>query len=132
MGEKTLVESRISDSIELIKQLDSSGYQPSVAVWYYYGDADEWRLILVGEKFDQHLPKQELLAYQAIAKAINEKNLVTINISEVKIIKSDEPLAKTLRSIVKTEPTGITGMHFSDTTISGVFINEMIILRSAQ
>ena len=38
MGEKTLVESQIADSIELIKHLDASGYQPSLGVWYYYDD----------------------------------------------------------------------------------------------
>jgi len=130
MGEKTLVESKIADSIELIKQLDASGYQPSLAVWYYYDDTDEWRLIIVGEKFDQYLPRQEPLAYRAIAEAINEKDLSSINISEVKIIKSDQPLAKTFKFLVRSDPTGITREHFIDTTVNGIFIKEMIILRS--
>jgi len=131
MGEKTLVESQIADSIELIKQLDLSGYQPSLAVWYYYDDADEWRLIIVGEKFDQHLPKQEPLAYRAIAEAINEKDLSSISISEVKIIKSDEPLTKAMKFLIRTDPTGIIRSHFNNTSINGIFIKEMVILRSA-
>lgn len=131
MGEKTLVESHINDSIELIKQLDSCGYQPTLAVWYYYDDADEWRFIIAGEKFDQYLPKQEPLAYRAIADAINEKDLSSINISEIKIMKSDEPLTKTMKLLVGTDPTGIIMAYFNNTTINGIFIKEMIILRSA-
>ncbi len=130
MGEKILVESHIADSIELIKQLDSSGYQPSSAFWYYYDDADEWRLIIIGKKFDQHLPKDEQLAYQAIAEAIKIKDLSSINISEVKIMKSDVPLAKTIKFLIKTDPIGLIRAYFNNTTINGIFIKEMIILRS--
>lgn len=131
MGEKTLVENQIIDSIELLKQLDSLHYQPSLAVWYYYDDADEWRLIIVGKKFDQYLPKQEFLAYKIIAEAINEKDLSSINISEIKIMKSNEPLYKIMKSVVRTGPTGIIRAYFNDTTINGIFIKEMIVLRSS-
>ncbi len=131
MGEKTLVESQIEDSIELIKHLDSSGYQPRLGVWYYYDDVDEWRLILVGEAFDKHLPKQEPLAYKAIAEAISEKDLSSLTISEVKLMKSDEPLTHIMKVLIGTGPTGIARAHFTNTTINGVFIKEMIVLRSA-
>lgn len=131
MGEKTLVESQIANSIELIKQIDSSGHQLNLAVWYYYDDADEWRLILSSEKLDQYLPKQEPLAYRVVVDAFNKLNLSSINISEIKIIKSDEPLNKTLKLLIRTEPTGITRGHFIDTTVNSIFIKEMIILRSA-
>lgn len=131
MGEKTLVESQIADSIELIKHLDASGYQPSLGVWYYYDDVDEWRLILVSENFDKQLPKKEPLAYRVIAEAISAKDLSSITISEVKIMKSDEPLTKTMKILVGTGPTGIVRAHFSNTTINGIFIKEMIVLRSA-
>jgi LPS sulfotransferase NodH len=131
MGEKTLVESQITDATELIKQLDSSGHQPSVAAWYYYDDVDEWRLIIIGKKFDEYLPKQEALAYRAIAEAINTKNLASISVSEVKIIKSDEPLSQIMKVILNTDSTGIVRLHFNNTTINGIFIKEMIILRSA-
>jgi hypothetical protein len=131
MGEKTLVESQIADSNELIKYLDSSGYQPSFAVWYYYGDADEWRFLIAGEKLDGYLPKQEPLAYRVIAEAINEKNLSSINLSEIKIVRSDEPITQTVKFLVRTEPTGIVRAYFTDTTINGIFVKEMVILRSA-
>lgn len=131
MGEKTLVESQIADAKELINQLDSSGYQPSFAVWYYYGDADEWRFLLAAEKLDQYLPKQEPLAYRIVAEALNKKNLSSINLSEIKIIKSDEPLIQTVKFLFRTEPTVTARAHFTDTTINGIFVKEMIILRSA-
>ena len=132
MGEKTLVESQIVDSIKLIKQLDSNGYQPSLAVWYYYGDTDEWRLVIAGKKFDEHLPKQEPLAYLAIAEAINEIDLSSINISDVKIMKSDEPLPRAIKSLVGTNPTELIRASFINNTINGIFIKEMFVLRSGK
>lgn len=131
MGEKTLVESQIADSIELMKQLDSTGHAPSIAAWYFYDDVDEWRLLISGAIYDDHLPKQETLAYQMIAEAISDKELSSITISEVKLMRSDEPLMQTMKFLIGTGPTGITRAHFIDTTVNAIFIKEMIILRSA-
>ena len=46
MGEKALVESLISDAVALITKLDETGTSPTFAAWYYYADADDWRLLI--------------------------------------------------------------------------------------
>jgi len=48
MGEKALVESQVVDAIELIKKLDAVSAAPTLAVWYFYDDAAEWKLLLAG------------------------------------------------------------------------------------
>jgi hypothetical protein len=131
MAETALVEGLIQDSIQLVQQLDVGQYKPSKVVWYYYDDVDTWRLIVVSGEFDKMLPKNEPLAYKIIAEAINSIDLSSLSISEVKLMKSDDPLVGTLGFLLGTGPDNITQANFSNTTINGIFIKDMVILRSA-
>lgn len=131
MGEKALVESQIGDAIALIKKLDADGFSPNLAIWYYYDDAGEWRLLIAGPAFDALLPKQEALAYRKVAEAMAAVSLSSLTISDVKIIPSHSALPQALKRLVGTDATGIARAHFSDTTLNGIFIKEMIVLRSA-
>ena len=70
MGEEALVEGQVADAIALIKKLDSGGDAPTLAVWYFYDDAAEWRLIVAGPTFDALLPKHEAVAYRKIVEAM--------------------------------------------------------------
>ena len=132
MVEKALVEGLITDSIELVKNLDQSNCNPTLVVWYFYEDADEWRLLIAGPHFDQYLPKQEALAYQKISEAISSSDLQSLSISLVKVIRSDDALPKSLSFLIGTPPDGIVQASFTDTTLNGIFIKEMLVLRSAK
>lgn len=131
MGEETLVESQISDSISLIKSLERAGDKPSTAIWYYFPDAGEWRLLLAGQSFDALLPKDESRAYQKIAEALNKAHLSSLTMSEVKLVRTDYPLLKATQHLIKTPADAITRAHFKDTSVNGTFIKEMLILRSS-
>ena len=131
MGEKTLVEGLITESITLVKHLDKSGKNPEFAAWYYYEDAVEWRLLLSGSYFDQYLPNQEAIAYQKISESISASDLHSLSISLVKIIETKGSLPQALSFLVGTPEKGIIQANFTDTTLNGIFIKDMIVLRSA-
>jgi len=131
MGEKALVAGFITDSIELVKGLDRSGVKPSLVVWYFYEDADEWRLLIGGPELDKFLPKNEALAYQKISEAISSSDLQSLSISLVKVVTTNNALSKSIGILFGTPEDGIVQARFSDTTINGIFIKEMLILRSA-
>lgn len=131
MAETALVEGLIEDSIKLVNKLDEGDFKPSKVIWYYYEDVDAWRLIISGSEFHKLLPKQEPHAYKIIAEAINAKELPSLSVSEVKLMKGDDPLLGTLGFLVGTGPDNIIRANFSDTTLNGIFIKDMIILRSA-
>jgi hypothetical protein len=130
MGEEALVESQISDSIALIKSLDD-GDKPSTAIWYYFPDAGEWRLLLAGQTFDALLPKEESRAYQKVAEALTKSALSSLTMSEIKLVRTDYPLLKATQHLIKTPADAIVRAHFKDTSINGTFIKEMLILRSS-
>lgn len=129
MGE-ALVESQISDSIALIKSLDE-GDKPSTAIWYYFPDDGEWRLLLAGQTFDALLPKEESRAYQKIAEALSKASLSSLTMSEIKLVRTDYPLLKATQHLIKTPADAIVRAHFKDTSVNGTFIKEMLILRSS-
>jgi hypothetical protein len=131
MGEKPLVESLITDSIELIKGLDTLDSNPALVAWYYYEDAGDWRLIIAGSFFDQYLPKQETLAYQKVSEAISNVDLQSLSISLIKLVRTDDALPKAMSFLLGTPPDGLVQASFTDTTLNGIFIKEMLILRSA-
>jgi hypothetical protein len=131
MGEKTLVESKIADAIRLIQKLDADGNSPSLAAWYFYDDVDEWRLLIAGPAFDTLLPKQEPIAYRKLVEAIASLSLSSLYVSDLKLLTTNSPLPRALRILVRTAPTGIVQTHFTDTTLNGIFMKEMFILRSA-
>lgn len=131
MGEKALVESQVGEAIALIQKLDSEGSPPTFVVWYYYDDADEWRLILAGPTFDALLPKQEPVAYRKVVEAMAAASLSSLAVSDIKLIRTDAALPKALKFLVGTGPNTVVRAHFTDTTLNGIFIKEMVILRSA-
>jgi hypothetical protein len=131
MGEETLVESQISDSIALVKSLEEQGHKPSAVVWYYFPDAGEWRLLLAGPTFDALLPKDESRAYQVVAEALNRSQVKSLTIGEIKLVRTDYSLLKAMRFLIGTPSDAIVRAHFKDNSINGIFIKEMLVLRSS-
>jgi hypothetical protein len=131
MGEKALVDGLVDEAIALVKKLDETGTPLAFAGWYYYVDADEWRLLLASTALDALLPKQEAVAYRKVIEALSAISPAALSVSDLKIIPTSYPLLQALKLVVGTEPQGIARFHLSDNTINGVFIKEVVILRSA-
>lgn len=131
MGESALVESQLADAELLVRKLDEADMAPTLVVWYYYDDAGDWRLIIAGPKFDDFLPKQEAIAYRKVAEAMASVSPASLTLSDIKLLRSDVPLAKAIRMLIHTPSTGVVRAYFSNNSINGIFIKEMILLRAA-
>ena len=131
MGEKALVESQISDGMELVKKLDSRKASPTFAAWYFYADVEDWRFLIAGPAFDALLPKSELAAYRIIAEAMADLEFSSMSIADVKVVTSHSSLPMTIGTMIRTSPDALGRYHFTDNYINGVFLKEMFVLRSA-
>jgi len=131
MGEKALVESLISDAVALITKLDEGGTSPTFAAWYYYDDADEWRLLIASPVLDPLLQKQEAFAYRKVIEALGSTLPAALSLSDLKLVATNYQLLQALKLLIGTGPRGITRAHFKDCTINGIFVKELIVLRSA-
>lgn len=131
MGEETLVESLLDDAAALIQKLDEVGTSPTFAAWYYYDDADEWRLLIASPTLDPLLQKHEAVAYRKVIEALSSTSPSALSISYLKLVATNYQLLQALKFLVGTEPRGIVRAHFKDCTMNGIFIKELVILRSA-
>ncbi|MGE4244312.1 hypothetical protein [Ramlibacter sp.] len=131
MAEEALVESAVTDSVKLVEELDRRGDTPSNVLWYFFSDAETWRLLVAGETFDPFLPKDESQAYQKIARAIGSAKLTSLSIADVKLVRTDDSLLRATRFVIKTPANGVVRAHFRDNTFNGIFVKEMLVLRAA-
>lgn len=131
MAEEALVESSVTDSVKLVEELDKQGDTPSNVLWYFFSDAEVWRLLVAGKSFDSLLPKDESHAYQKIARAIGSANLTSLSIADVKLVRTDDPVLVATKFVIKTPADGVVRAHFRDNTFNGIFVKEMLVLRAA-
>ncbi|MDQ7842039.1 MAG: hypothetical protein RDU83_13620 [bacterium] len=131
MGEEALVESLVSDAVELIKKLDELAIPPTFVAWYYYDDADEWRLLIACPALDPLLQRQEAVAYRKVIEALSSTSPSALGISDLKLVATTYQLLQALKFLVHTGPQGISRVHCTDCTMNGIFIKEVLILRSA-
>jgi hypothetical protein len=131
MAEEALVESSVTDSVKLVEELDKQGNTPSNVLWYFFSDAEVWRLVVAGPSFDPLLPRDESGAYQEVAKAIERANLTSLSIADVKLVRTDDPVLVATKFVIKTPADGIVRAHFRDNTFNGIFVKEMLVLRAA-
>jgi hypothetical protein len=131
MDQEALVEGKVADSIELVTHLDSNQLKPTFAAWYYYDDANEWRFILAIPSLDAIVEKQEAIAYRKVVEAINALSLTALAVSDLKLLKTTAKLPSSLRMLIGTGPDGISRIHCKDNMLNGLFVKEVLILRSA-
>jgi hypothetical protein len=131
MGEEALVDGLVDDAISLVQKLDAQGDKPQAAAWHYFPDAGEWRLLIAGDSLDALLPKQEHLAYQRVGKALTQASVASLSIGAIKLVLTTHPLLAATRALVTTGPDALGKMHIKDCTVNGIFIKEMVALRSA-
>lgn len=131
MGEKSLVESLIHEAIALIQKMDDTPTPITFAAWYYYDDAEEWRLLIAANALDSLLPKQEAVAYRKVIDVLSTLTPEGLSVSDLKLVATSYPLLQAMRLLVATGPHDTARVHFKDCMFNGIFIKEVLILRSA-
>jgi hypothetical protein len=131
MAEEMLVESQIADSVSLVKALDADHENPSYAAWNYFADDERWRLLIAGPTFDALLPQHQFQASRKLVDAFHKAELSSLGIGEISLVRTDDPLVRASRVLHGTAPDAIVRAHFRNNNINGVFIKEMLVLRSS-
>ncbi len=123
MDATALVDPFVADAINLVKKLDEGPNSLTFVAWYYYNEADEWRLLIASPSLDPLLQKQEAVAYQKVIVALSETSPSALSVSDLKIIPTSYRLVQALGTLAKTGPQGTSRIQFRDCMIGDVFIN---------
>jgi len=127
MDKTVLVEKNIQDGKELLKALDSAHFPVNGALWRFYSEMDKWKLIIISDYTDRSGPIDKYSKIQKIIKEIKEP--IEISLDEIKITTSSERDIKLLKKMIKTNSDAIDDIRFANSTINGVFFEDLYIYR---
>lgn len=127
MDRSTLVDSQIKAGRRLLEFLDGEEYPVASALWYYYPDTDDWKLIIGTKRARENLTT----SYAEFSRLLSEfgDNGASIDLSQVKLLSPDDQFLKTLSTAIRVE--GISEVRFSKNRINNIYFDDALIYRSA-
>jgi hypothetical protein len=125
MASAALVEGKVEAGKSLVSELDRAGFPVRSAFWLYSNDDESWRLVIASPLVRQFGPKE---GYKRLRSLLHRVQGMHLNLSEISLVKDNEPLVDLLRKAVHTE--GVSEIRFSGNSVNGVMIDDALIYRS--
>jgi hypothetical protein len=129
MAKETLLDSDIAAGARFIEALDKAGEVINAALWFYYPDLSQWKLLLASSKFEG---SNLTGSYTKISQTLSAQEDVSKNISigDVKILQHKDPLMKLLKGIVRTGK-GLNQIRMTSNVLNGIYVEDALIYRNA-
>ena len=117
----------IETGAAFVRKLDEHHLMPAAALWFYYPEEEQWKLIIVEYDLAKLGPKE---IYRKIQKIFVESRdeLSGLSLDDVALAKPDSPIISLLRVAIKTGPE-ISGIRFKNNVINGTLIEDAYIYR---
>jgi hypothetical protein len=127
MAEAVLVSEDVAAGLELVKLLDQAGFPVTAAVWIYFPDAEEWRLVIRTPRAGKDL----LEAYREVATAMDQKGDLRqrLNLARVKLVPPSDRTLQAMGQMIHAD--GLNTIRFSRNVINGIYIDDALIYRLA-
>jgi hypothetical protein len=123
----SLVTELIEDGKRLIEALDAAKFDVRAALWFYFSDANEWRLIIASPFVDNSGPMK---AFEVIQKEIGKISpTLGIRLRNIVVVSPQDRLIKLMKIAIGTGP-GISGIRFTQNVINNVLIEDAFIYRN--
>ena len=127
MDSKTLVNGFDAElGRKAVEAFDKGGLEVKAALWFYFSDAQEWRLLVATPLYDAEGP---LKAYTRVSEVLAQESLADdLPLSRVAVVSPQQPQIALLRSAVSIGPK-IDGIRFQRNVINGVLIEDAFIYK---
>lgn len=125
MDKTQLVDSDINDGMRLIQKLDMTDFSVVAALWFYYSDVIEWRLIIASWYLDMNGPKK---AYSFLQTLLIDFDIPSISLENITLISPEHDIIKLLSSAIQTGPD-LSKIRFTRNVINGQLIEDAYIYR---
>jgi hypothetical protein len=126
MDSAILVEKDKEDGRRLIEALDKSKFNLKGALWFYFSDSSEWRLLLVSPLVDTEGPSSCYRVIQSVIEDMPQD--FGIALERISVLSPRDKLIRLLKVAIHTGK-GISTIRFRRNTINGVFIEDALIYR---
>jgi len=126
MDKPNLVNADMEAGEVLLNKLDESNFDVKAALWFFFSDSGQWRLIFALPMVDKKGPKE---AYEKVQNKLKElKNRYELSLENISVVSPDDNLVKLLKLTIKTGP-GVSHIRFTRNVINNVLIEDAYIYR---
>jgi hypothetical protein len=124
MAEDILVNSDVERGAALVRALDDADFPVIAALWLYYADIENWRLVIATPKATS--PQE---AYVEIRRVAEHAEIESLDLAQIRLVLPSEPIVTTLSKAVRLE--GLGGVRFSRNMIDGIYVDDAYVYRAA-
>jgi hypothetical protein len=132
MDQKTMVETHLTKEMvdigaAFVRKLDEHGLRPDAALWLYFPEEQQWKLIIAEGKVGTEGPKKVYQKMQQILADFPD-DISGLSLDDVALSRPDAPTIALLRVAIRTGP-GISGIRFKNNVINGTLVEDAYIYR---
>lgn len=125
-----LSEKMIQAGAKLVERLDDDAANIKSALWLYYPDSRNWKLVLASETVETDGPRKLYEKIQGANKNAAEQEEV-VSLNDIGVTTPKHELISVLAMMIGTGQ-GISGIRFARNNINGVYIDDAYIYRSTR
>lgn len=122
----TLTSDMIDAGRALIEKLTVQDLQLSAALWFYFAEQNNWKLILASQIVKAHGPRAMYKKVQSVIHA-DADELSNLELSDIAVVSPDEMIITQFRPAIQI--AGISGVRLSNNTINGRVIEDAYIYK---
>jgi len=123
MDQTLLVDHELQDVPRLIVELRKDNFIPKAVFWLYSNEDNAWNICFVMDGIKEHGSRNQ---YLTLVKAMRRMNDLWIDPFAVKIIDSNDPLAKAVLDHLSTRhtkiPTRVRNARLGDVFVDSAYI----------
>jgi len=127
MVKDTLLDSHIAAGKILLQELDAREFNITTAMWFYYPDFEEWKLLLFSPQFDEIGQRESYTKISEIITDLGQK-VGMISLMAIKLIFKNDPLLKLFKNIIHIE--GISTVRMTSNYLNGIYVDDAVIYRN--
>jgi hypothetical protein len=133
MAKELLVTDALSEKMiqaggKLVERLDADAANIKSALWLYFPDSRNWKLILASETVETDGPRKLYEKIQGANRSASEPE-ETVSLNDIVVSTPKHELISELAMMIGTGQ-GISGIRFTRNNINGIYIDDAYIYRS--
>lgn len=126
MVKEALTSEMIEVGRALVKKLTDQDLPLSAALWFYFAEANIWRLILASQIVKANGPRAMYEKVQSVINAATDE-FPNLELSDIAVVSPDENIIAQFKPAIQIG--GISGVRFSNNTINGRVIEDAYIYK---
>ena len=126
MATAELVGDLIEAGKQLTSALDREALEVRSALWFYDGDAKEWRLILAMPMVEA---RGVASTYDEIGKVLRTASIPGLFLRQIAVVRPNDELVTALRKAISTGPT-LASIRLTNSAVDNILVEDAYIYRS--